>query len=172
MQWAKPGKTDKNPPRNFFRGGTVCYRVGRGIRRELLAELLELVSDELDLGSDDDLNGGLTGTDNASSAGGLDDLLVNQQTVLDFQSQTGNAVVDGGDVALAADAFQDVLSHLGEVVVGQLDVQLALGVALTTGGLEVELGDGKTEDNVEDHEGSDAHGNDDPVVVGSGQSST
>ena len=87
------GIDNKKPPRNFFRGGTVCYRVGRGFRQELLAELLELVSDELDLGSDDDLNGGLTGTDNASSAGGLDDLLVNQQTVLDFQSQTGDCPV-------------------------------------------------------------------------------
>ena len=84
---------DKKPPRNCFRGGTVCYCVGRSIKRELLAELLELVSDELNLGSDDDLDGGLTGTDDASSAGGLDDLLVNQQTVLDFQSQTGDAVI-------------------------------------------------------------------------------
>ena len=171
MQWVKPGKTDKKPPRNFFRGGTVCYRVGRGFRQELLAELLELVSDELNLGSDDDLDGGLTGTDDAGSAGGLDDLLVNQQTVLDFQSQTGDAVVDGGDIGLAANAFQDDLSHLGEVVVSQLDVQLVLSVVLTAGGLQIPLGDGETEDDVEDHEGSQAQRSDQPGLGSCGQGS-
>ena len=24
-------RDDKKPPRNFFRGGTICYRVGRSI---------------------------------------------------------------------------------------------------------------------------------------------
>ena len=66
----------------------------------LLCDLLELLVDELNLGSDDDLNRGLARTDNAGSAGGLNLLLVNQQTVLDFQSQTSDAVVDGGNVCL------------------------------------------------------------------------
>ena len=74
---------DKKPPPELLPGaGPLCHCVGRSFNRELLAELLELVGDELDLGSDNDLDGGLTGTDDASSAGGLDDLLVNQQTVL------------------------------------------------------------------------------------------
>ena len=47
---------DKKPPRNCFRGGTVIHCVGRSIKRILLAELLELVGHELDLGSDDVLN--------------------------------------------------------------------------------------------------------------------
>ena len=58
-------------------------------------QLLELVEDELNLRSDDDLHRGLARADNAGSTGGLDLLLVNQQAVLDFQSQTGDAVVDG-----------------------------------------------------------------------------
>ena len=148
-------------------------RVGHGASwKRSLSQLLELVVDELDLGSDNDLDRGLAGTDNAGSAGGLDLLLVHLITVLDFQSQTGDAVVDGDDVLLAAQAFQNDLSHAGVVIVSQLDLQLALLVVFTAGGLQIELLDGEQEHEVEHCESSDAHGDDEPVVVSSGQSST
>ena len=53
----------------------------------LFYELLELVSHELHLGSDDDLHGGLSGTDDAGYAGGLEGLLIHQEAILDLEAQ-------------------------------------------------------------------------------------
>ena len=61
--------------------------------------------------------------------------------ILDLEAQTGRAVVNVGNIVLAADSSQDTGSDGGEVVVGEGDVGLSgLGVlVLTAGGLQVEL---------------------------------
>lgn len=68
--------------------------------------------------------------------------------VLDFETQAGSAVVNVGNVALAADSSQNALGDGSVVVVGQGDVGLSgfLVLVLTTGGLQVELGDGELEE--------------------------
>ena len=109
----------------------------------LLQHLLQLVINELNLGSDNDLASGLAGADNTGSTGSLNGLLVDSSAVLDLEAQTGSAVVNVGNVVLAADSSQNAGSDGGEVVVGEGDVSLgSLSVLiLTTGGLQVELGE-------------------------------
>ena len=70
----------------------------------VLQHLLQLIVDELDLGSDDDLASGLAGADDTGSTGSLDGLLVDSSAVLDLKAQTSSAVVNVGNVALAADS--------------------------------------------------------------------
>ena len=91
--------------------------------------------------------------------------------ILDLEAQTGRAVVNVGNVALAADSSQDTGSDGGEVVVGEGDVGLSsLGVlVLTAGGLQVELDDSELEHQVEDNESGDAQRDDHPGIVSSGQ---
>lgn len=87
----------------------------------LLTELLEFVVNKVDLGADDDLDAGLAGTQNTGGTCSLDLLVVSQQTVLQFQSQTGDAVCDGQDVFFAADTFQNSSCHSGVILAAQLD---------------------------------------------------
>jgi len=103
---------------------------------ELLCQLLELLEHELNLGSNDDLHGVLARADNAGGAGGLDLSLVYQQTVLDFQTQAGDAVVNRSDVLCAAKTFQNDLRDGGEIVVGKLDLGFVL-IVLTAERLPV-----------------------------------
>ena len=91
----------------------------------VLQHLLQLIVDELDLGSDDDLASGLAGADNAGSTSSLDGLLVDSSAVLDLKAQTSGAVVNVGNVALAADSSQNAGGDGGEVVVGEGDVGLS-----------------------------------------------
>ena len=132
--------------------------MGHSIQLNLLCELLELFVYKLNLGSDDDLHSGLARADDTGGTGGLDLSLVDQQAVLHFQTQTGDAVIDGGDVLLAAQAFQNDGSHCGVVVIGQLDLHLAVLIVLTAGGLQIPLLDGKVEHGEEHGEGSDTGG--------------
>ena len=89
-------------------------------REEALQHLLQLIVDELNLGSDDDLASVLARADDTGSAGSLDGLLIDLVAILDVETQTGGAVVNVGDVALAANSSQNTGSNVGEVVVGQL----------------------------------------------------
>ena len=109
-----------------------------------LHEFLELVSNKLNLGADNDLNSGLARTDDAGNTSGLDLLLVYEQGVLDLEAQTGDAVVNRGDVASAAQTFQNDLSRGGKVVVCQLGTLVSLcrqpaSSSSRPGSLEVEL---------------------------------
>ena len=129
-----------------------------------LQHLLQLIIHELHLGADDDLAGGLVGADDTGSTGSLHSLLIHSGVVLNGEAQAGSAVVHAGDVLLAADGLQHASSNLSVVVVGQNDLLLSLfGIlVLTAGGLQVELGDGEVEHEVEHHECSDAQRNDHP----------
>lgn len=136
-----------------------------------LHEFLELVSNKLNLGADNDLNSGLARTDDAGNTSGLDLLLVYEQGILDLEAQTGDAVVNRGDVASAAQTFQNDPSRGGKVVVCQLNLALvnSLVIILTTGGLEVECGDHDAEYEVEDYQSSQAKRNNQQGLSSSGQ---
>src|SRR5699024_6366427 len=81
--------------------------------RPLSEHLLQLIVNELHLGSDDDLAGVLAGTDNAGSTCILNGLFINSGVVVDLETQTGCAVLNILDVALAAHSCQDARSDLG-----------------------------------------------------------
>ncbi len=137
--------------------------------KKLFGELFKFVEYELHLGSDDDLYGGLTRTNDAGGAGGFDFLFVNQQTILNFQTQSGDTVIDAGEIFFAAYAFHNDLCHGGVVIVGQLDFQFAFLIVLTAGGLEVPLLNGEQEYQVEDNESGNAQRDDEPGLCGSGE---
>ena len=130
----------------------------------LLRELLELVEDELHLRSDDDLDAVLARADDARAAGRLDLLLVNQQAILHLKTQTGDAVIDRSHVLLAAAALEDDGRHRGEVIVAQLDLGLGVLIVLTARGLQIPLGDGELEHEIEHDRSSQAHRDDQPGV--------
>ena len=81
-------------------------------------------------------------------------------------------MVSLGNVLSAAQTFQNDLGHGGVVVVGQLDLHLALSVVvLTAGGLQIELLDGEVKHQEEHHKGGEAQGEDQPGIGVSGQES-
>ena len=122
----------------------------------LLQHLCHFVGYELDLGANDNLNCGLRRTHYASHACSLDLLLVDERAVLDFQTQTGNAVIQRFYIFLAAQTFEDCSCNCGEVVICQLGILVNLCEVgffiLTARGLEVELGDRKVEYQIEYNE--------------------
>lgn len=142
------------PARGGFDKGNQTFTE----RCRKLQHLLQLVVDKLNLGSDNDLASGLAGADNAGSTSSLDGLLVDSSAVLDLEAQTSGAVVNVGNIVLAADSSQNAGGDGGEVVVGEGDVGLSsLGIlVLTAGGLQVELDDSELEDQIEDNESGDA----------------
>ena len=119
----------------------------------ILEHLCHFVGYELNLGANDDLNRSLRRAHYACNACGLDLLLVDLRAVLDFDAQTGDAVVERFDVFLAAEAFENGRSDRGEVVVRESRVLVCLCeislLILTARGLEVELGDRKVEYQIE-----------------------
>ena len=92
----------------------------------LLQHLCHFVGYELDLGANDNLNRGLRRTHYASHACSLDLLLVDERAVLDFQTQTGNAVIQRFYIFLAAQTFEDCSCNCGEVVICQLGILVNL----------------------------------------------
>ena len=115
----------------------------------LLQHLCHFVGYELDLGANDNLNCGLRRTHYASHACSLDLFLVDERAVLDFQTQTGNAVIQRFYIFLAAQTSRTAAA----IAVKSLFASLAFlstsakfgFFILTARGLEVELGNRKVE---------------------------
>lgn len=138
----------------------LLITVGRMRLAFSLQHLFQLVSNKLNLGSDNDLNAVLTGTDYAGNTCALDLLLIHQQAILDLHAQTGDAVIGGSNVVLAAQTFQNDSGDLGVVVIGQscLHIFFLVVVIFTARSLQIQSSDGDTEHEVEDHSGYQADG--------------
>ena len=87
--------------------------------KNTLQHLLHFVSNELNLGTNDDLYRSLIRTDNARNASGFNLLLINLGVVLDFKTKSCDAVVKACNVFFAADTFQNDLCNFCKVVVGK-----------------------------------------------------
>ena len=102
--------------------------------KNALQHLLHFVSNELNLGTNDNLYRSLVGTDNARNAGGFDLLLVNFGIVFDLETKSCDAVVKACNVFFAADTFQNDLCNFCKVVVGKLNALFSLYIVVLTAG--------------------------------------
>ena len=99
----KKPRAGTSPPAADLIKGTRTFT---GKCRNGLQHLLQLVIHKLNLGADNDLAGSLAGTDDTSGTGLLDGLLIDSGVILNLKAQTGCAVVNVGNIVLAADSSQ------------------------------------------------------------------
>lgn len=83
----------------------------------LFAKLGKCIRYELNLRSDDYLNGGLTGFHDTGYACRFDHLIIHCGNVFYFQSQSCDAVVNACNVVLAAAAFQNGCCDCCEIII-------------------------------------------------------
>src|SRR5699024_2259952 len=79
-------------------------------------------------------------------------LFVYQQTVFNFQTQTGDAVVNACNVSSAANTFQNSFCHCCVVVCAQFNIHFSSSIVIfTTWSLQVEFNDHDAEYNIVDY---------------------
>lgn len=129
-----------------------------------LDDLLDFSHNLLNFRANDDLYAGIGQGDDALDAHLLNLLQIHQRSVLGLDTQTGHAVANIFDVGSTAQVFDDLLSNVSVVLVGQGCVLFFLGdffgideVILTAQGLEVVLDDQEAEGEVVECEECDAN---------------
>ena len=117
------------------------HRFGR-CPQSSLKQLFKFIGHKLDLGADNDLNARLARTHNARGAGSLNLLIVDKFIIFDLKAQAGDAVIDGGNVVLTAEAFKNARRNGGKIGVGNGNFlfRFDIVVILTAGRFEVEFG--------------------------------
>ena len=130
-------------------GGRQCCPPPGCCAQRRLHQFLEFVRDMLYLRADNDLYRGLAGTNHPRNASGFDCILVHQRVILDFQAQAGDAVVNRGDIALAAKALHHGFGNRGKIIIRQYDLGFVHVVILTARRLEVERRNHYAEHDIE-----------------------
>ena len=104
----------------------------------LFAELLKLIRHKLYLCTYDNLYRSFSWADYAGNACGLNLLFIDSRVIFNFQAESCNTVVNGGNIRRASDTFQDNSCHFSKVVIGQNHLGFVL-VVLTSGVFKLNL---------------------------------